>query len=79
MSQNSRFLGDPLKNPTRVDRVARRTDAAQFRHRDVTKEAVMAKNSAEWCAKPRFPASHYVDSRIYTDQAIFEEEEEKLF
>ncbi len=39
----------------------------------------MAKNSAEWAAKPKFPASHYVDSRIYTDQAIFEEEKEKLF
>ena len=39
----------------------------------------MAKNSAEWAAKPKFPASHYVDSRIYTDQAIFDEEKEKLF
>src|SRR5947207_15916932 len=39
----------------------------------------MARNSAEWAAKPKFPASHYVDSRIYTDQAIFDEEKEKLF
>ena len=39
----------------------------------------MAKNSAEWGAKPKFPASHYVDSRIYTDQSVFEEEKEKLF
>jgi methanesulfonate monooxygenase subunit alpha len=39
----------------------------------------MAKNSVEWAAKPNFPNSHYVDSRIYTDQAIFEEEKEKLF
>jgi len=39
----------------------------------------MAKNSVEWAAKPKFPSSHYVDSRIYTDQALFEEEKEKLF
>ena len=39
----------------------------------------MAKNAAEWNAAPKFPTSHFVDSRIYTDDAIFEEEKEKLF
>ena len=39
----------------------------------------MPKTAAEWSAKPKFPATHYVDSRIYTEQDIFEEEIEKLF
>ncbi|HXZ95833.1 MAG TPA: aromatic ring-hydroxylating dioxygenase subunit alpha [Burkholderiales bacterium] len=39
----------------------------------------MVKNAAEWAAEPRFPNSHYVNSRIYTDPTIFEEEKEKLF
>ena len=39
----------------------------------------MAKTGADWAARPKFPATHYVDSRIYTDPAIFEEEREKLF
>jgi methanesulfonate monooxygenase large subunit len=39
----------------------------------------MAKNSVAWGAKPKFPSSHYVDSRIYTDQSLFDEEKEKLF
>src|SRR5678815_4023702 len=39
----------------------------------------MSKNAAQWSAAPKFPTSHYVDSRIYTDASIFEEEKEKLF
>ena len=39
----------------------------------------MAKTAADWAARPKFPATHYVDSRIYTDPAIFAEEREKLF
>ncbi len=39
----------------------------------------MAKSAAEWSAPPKFPATHYVDSRVYTDEAIFEEEKNKLF
>ena len=39
----------------------------------------MAKTAAEWEARPKFPETHYVDSRIYTDEAIFDEEQEKLF
>jgi len=39
----------------------------------------MAKNAAEWAARPKFPATHYVDARIYNDPQIFEEEKEKVF
>jgi len=39
----------------------------------------MAKTAAEWAARPKFPTSHYVDARIYSDPTIFEEEKEKLF
>src|SRR5574341_2025347 len=39
----------------------------------------MAKSAAEWSATPKFPATHYVDSRVYTDPQIFEEEKEKVF
>jgi methanesulfonate monooxygenase large subunit len=43
------------------------------------KEKQMAKTAADWSAPPKFPTSHYVDSRIYTDQQIFAEELDKLF
>ena len=43
------------------------------------KEVTVAKNSVAWGAKPEFPGSHYVDSRIYTDQSLFDEERQKLF
>ena len=39
----------------------------------------MAKSAADWNAAPKFPATHYVDSRIYTDPQIFAEELDKLF
>lgn len=39
----------------------------------------MAKTAQQWAARPKFPQTHYVDSRIYSDQKIFEEEREKLF
>jgi methanesulfonate monooxygenase large subunit len=39
----------------------------------------MAKNAAQWGEFPKFPPSHYVDSRIYTDQRIFAEERAKIF
>ena len=38
----------------------------------------MSKNAAQWTTPPKFPASHYVDSSIYTDPQIFAEEKEKL-
>src|SRR5579884_664375 len=39
----------------------------------------MGRNAKEWEARPRLPETHYVDSRIYTSQQIFEEEQEKIF
>ena len=39
----------------------------------------MGRTAAEWNAPPKFPETHYVDSRLYTDEAIFKEEKEKLF
>ena len=39
----------------------------------------MSRNTSEWKEKPDFPATHYVDSRIYTDLGIFREEQEKIF
>ena len=39
----------------------------------------MSKNAEQWQARPKFPSTHYVDARIYSDQQIFEDEKEKLF
>ncbi|TMH72637.1 MAG: Rieske (2Fe-2S) protein, partial [Betaproteobacteria bacterium] len=39
----------------------------------------MSKTAAQWNTTPKFPTSHFVDSRIYTDEQIFAEEKEKLF
>lgn len=39
----------------------------------------MSKNATQWAERPKFPATHYVDSRIYTDERIFREEQEKIF
>jgi methanesulfonate monooxygenase large subunit len=39
----------------------------------------MSRNAAQWAERPKFPATHYVDSRIYTDEGIFREEQEKIF
>jgi methanesulfonate monooxygenase large subunit len=39
----------------------------------------MAKNAAEWAARPKFPPTHYVDARIYSDPQIFEDEQAKIF
>lgn len=39
----------------------------------------MPRNAAEWTERPRFPRTHYVDARIYTDENIFREEQEKIF
>ena len=38
-----------------------------------------AKNHRQWIADPILKQSEWVDSRIYTDQQIFEEELEKIF
>ena len=39
----------------------------------------MSKNASQWSKQPNFPPSHFVDSRIYTDETIFQEEREKIF
>jgi methanesulfonate monooxygenase subunit alpha len=39
----------------------------------------MPKNAAEWAERPRLPPTHYVDSRLYTDERLFREEQEKIF
>src|SRR6478735_3558170 len=39
----------------------------------------MSRTAAEWAARPRFPSTHFVDTRLYTDARIFREEQEKIF
>lgn len=39
----------------------------------------MSRNSIQWHSKPPFPTTHYVDTRIYTDPALFQEEQQKIF
>ena len=40
---------------------------------------MMSRTSAEWNAGPKLPVTHYVNSRIYTDEGIHREEIEKIF
>jgi len=39
----------------------------------------VGRTASEWGQKPPFPETHYVDSLVYTDERIFEEEKEKIF
>ncbi len=39
----------------------------------------MARTSSEWAKAPNLPESHYVDTRIYTDEDLFLEEQAKIF
>lgn len=39
----------------------------------------MSRNESQWQQPPKLPNTHYVDSRIYTDEEIFREEQEKIF
>ena len=39
----------------------------------------MSRNADSWHERPRLPATHYVDSRLYTDEKLFREEREKIF
>ena len=39
----------------------------------------MSKNAIQWHEKPKFPTSHFVDTRIYTDDTLFREEQDKIF
>ncbi|MEP6657636.1 MAG: Rieske (2Fe-2S) protein, partial [Betaproteobacteria bacterium] len=38
-----------------------------------------SRNAAQWEATPTLPGTHYVDTRVYTDAGIFEEEIEKIW
>jgi methanesulfonate monooxygenase subunit alpha len=39
----------------------------------------MARNRDEWERQPRLPATHFVDTRLYTDEALLSEERDKIF
>jgi nitrite reductase/ring-hydroxylating ferredoxin subunit len=39
----------------------------------------MSRSGDEWERRPRFPGTHYVDTRLYTDDGLFGEEREKIF
>ena len=39
----------------------------------------MSRNGSEWTRKPELPSTQFVDPRIYTDEGIFAEEQEKIF
>ena len=39
----------------------------------------MSKTAIQWHEKPKFPTSHFVDTRIYTDDTLFREEQDKIF
>lgn len=39
----------------------------------------MSRSSAQWESKPNLPATHYVNSRIYTEDVIHDEEISKIF
>jgi methanesulfonate monooxygenase large subunit len=39
----------------------------------------MSRTAAKWREKPKLPATHYVNSRIYTDESIHQEEIEKIW
>ena len=39
----------------------------------------MSRNAREWSAKPGFPPTHYVHTGVYTDPALFREEQDKIF
>src|SRR5690606_13618403 len=37
------------------------------------------RNLEQWSRRPALPETHYVDTRVYTDHEIFQEEIEKIF
>jgi methanesulfonate monooxygenase subunit alpha len=39
----------------------------------------MSRNGQQWDRRPALPATHYVDSRLYSDPALFAEERERIF
>jgi methanesulfonate monooxygenase subunit alpha len=39
---------------------------------------VMSRNSTEWARPPALPDDHYVSSLVYSDESLFQEEQEKI-
>lgn len=39
----------------------------------------MSRNAEQWTKKPDLPSGQFVDPRIYTDETIFKEEQQKIF
>jgi methanesulfonate monooxygenase large subunit len=39
----------------------------------------MSRTGDEWERRPRFPSTHYVDTRLYTDEGLLGEERKKIF
>jgi methanesulfonate monooxygenase large subunit len=39
----------------------------------------MSRTAAQWATPPKLPATHFVDSRLYTDEGLFREEQDKIF
>lgn len=39
----------------------------------------MARSAADWDRRPSLPSTHFIDPRIYSDVAIFKDEQEKIF
>ncbi len=39
----------------------------------------MSRTATEWRAGPKLPPTHYVDSRIYTEETIHHEEVDKIW
>jgi methanesulfonate monooxygenase large subunit len=40
---------------------------------------IVSRNSAQWAERPKLPRTHYVDSRLYTDERLFREEQDRIF
>ena len=38
-----------------------------------------ARNQAQWTATPKLKAGEWIDSRVYSDEKIYQEELEKVF
>jgi methanesulfonate monooxygenase large subunit len=39
----------------------------------------MSRTRSEWERRPRLPSTHYLDTRLYTDEGILREERDKIF
>src|SRR5690606_14142709 len=45
----------------------------------LSKEETMSRDHIQWTKKPELSSNQYVDPRVYTDETIFREEQEKIF